>query len=134
MKMELHQYKVSRVVDIHDGDTITVDLDLGFYVTFTAVLRFYGINAPEIFGTEKPKGEASRDFVVKRIGEAKEIIVKTFRIHEDETKTGKYGRYLAEIYLDGVMLNQEMLDKGYAVPYMGTLTPNPSTGGGTNGS
>ena len=128
--MVSHIYKVQKVVGVHDGDTITVEVDLGFNVTVTEILRFYGINAPELHGASHAAGIASRDYVAKRLNDAKKIEILTFRVDDYKTKTGKYGRYLAEVYVDDVMLNQELLDKGLAVPFMGRLVPKTEADNG----
>lgn len=82
------------VIKVYDGDTITVNIDLGFGVSKTERLRLYGINTPEVRGTERIEGLKSRDWLRTLILN-KEIIVKTYR-----DKKGKYGRYLADIYIE----------------------------------
>ena len=115
----MYEYKVKEVVSIYDGDTMKVILDLGFDITAKLTLRLYGINAPEIRGEERPEGLNSRDWLRGVISHAQEqgagIIVKT---HKD--KTGKYGRMLAEIFIDDmvVSVNRQMVMEGYAKEYM----------------
>lgn len=101
----IYNAEVYRVID---GDTIVCDVDLGFFITQRMVFRLYGINCPEIVGTERAKGLESKEYMQTRI-EGKQIIIKT---HKD--KKEKYGRYLAEIYLDGFLINEELLTKGLA--------------------
>ena len=43
----------AKVISVHDGDTITVEIDLGFEMRFTDKIRFYGVNTPEL----KVRGE-----------------------------------------------------------------------------
>lgn len=121
--MIAHTYTVNKIVQVHDGDTLTAEIDLGFSVSVTEILRLYGINAPELRGDTHDAAVKSRDYVINRLNEAKKIEILTFRVDGYKTKHGKYGRYLAEVYVDDVMLNQELLDKGLAVPYMGHLVP-----------
>jgi micrococcal nuclease len=109
----MYEYKVKSIERIYDGDTITVNIDLGFHTYRTEILRFANLDTPEIRGSERPDGLISRDYVVSRINEAKEIIIRTYK-----DKTGKYGRYIADIYLDGVLLNDELIEEGLAEPYM----------------
>jgi len=111
---------VERIID---GDTVDVNLSLGFDVSVKQRLRLYGINAPETHGVKKTsdeyqRGMAATEFLEEMIGN-KEVLVHT---HKDET--GKFGRYLAEIYvvnrLGGrVDINKAMINNGYAVEYYG---------------
>ena len=93
MEHTLYNYKAI-VTSVYDGDTCTVDIDLGLSVWLRGEkLRLNRINAPELRGIEKPKGILSRDFL-KQIIEGKEITIETIK-----DKKGKYGRYLAEIWI-----------------------------------
>ena len=115
--MERYQYSAvcSRVVD---GDTIVLDVSLGFNVTIRETFRLLGINSPESYGVKKDSDEykagmISKDWLIDRI-EGKEIMVKTYK-----DKKGKYGRYLVDIYDDETSINAEMVEKGLAVEYDG---------------
>ena len=96
---------------MYDGDTVTLDISLGFGVTMREKIRLLGINTPEVRGKEKLDGLISRDRLRELIN-GKDIIIAT---HKD--KGGKYGRLLATIYLDGVDINQQLIDEGLAKPY-----------------
>jgi len=113
----MYEYKVIKIKSIYDGDTMKVVLDLGFNITSLETLRLYGINAPELKGSERDKGLISRDYLRNRIYTAIDnnipIIVRT---HKD--KTGKYGRLLAEVFIDNVNINEELIKKDLAVEYM----------------
>ncbi len=111
----LYYYKAI-VVSVYDGDTIHVDIDLGLSTWIRKEkLRLARINAPEIRGAERPAGLASRDFLRQQIL-GKEIIVQTIK-----DRKGKFGRYLAEIWLkesgEWININDLMIEKGYATPY-----------------
>ena len=94
MKSTFYHYK-AKVVSVYDGDTITVDIDLGMHTwVIGEKLRLYGINAPEMRGKEKVRGTASRDFL-RMLLKDEEIIVETIR-----DKKGKYGRFLANVYVN----------------------------------
>jgi len=111
----LYLYKAI-VTRIYDGDTITVNIDLGFNMwMFHKSLRLYGIDTPEIRGEERPEGLKARDFVLERISVGDEIYVLT-----QKDKTGKYGRYLATILYgpDLINLNEELVENGLAEKYM----------------
>ena len=106
----MYQYK-AKVVNVYDGDTITVDIDLGLKVWVRdEKLRLYGINAPELKGKERDKGLESRDHLRDILPTGSVITIRTIK-----DKKGKYGRYLAEIFVDDVNVNEKMVDDGFAV-------------------
>jgi micrococcal nuclease len=104
-----------------DGDTVVVDIDLGMSIWRKGeALRLKGINTPEVVGANKAAGIAARDYLTLVLGDAKEIVIETFKDAGD-----KYGRLLARIYVkdaDGTWscVNDEMLDVGHANPWNGT--------------
>ena len=98
---------------VYDGDTITVDIDLGLNSWLKdQKLRLVGIDTPEMRGPEKPEGTKVRDWLREQIL-GKPVIIKT---HKSRNK-GKYGRWLCTVYIDGRNLNLEMLASGMAKPY-----------------
>ncbi len=104
----LYHYR-GRVIKVYDGDTITVDIDLGFKISMNRQkFRLYRINTPEVRGPEKAQGIISRDWLRERILDQDVILVT----HKD--KKGKYGRWLADIWLDAVCVNDELVAKGLA--------------------
>ena len=104
----LYHYR-GMVVSVYDGDTITVNVDLGFHVLLTKEkFRLSRINAPEVRGKEKKQGKISRDWLRKKIL-GKEIMLVT-----KKDKKGKYGRWLADIWLDDVCINDELVKNGLA--------------------
>lgn len=111
----MYEYK-AKVIDVHDGDTITAIVDLGFRVQLEIKIRFFGINTPEITGPSKSEGLKSKQRVIDLIS-GKDIIIKT---HKD--KQEKYGRWLGDIYLPNstISVNQILLNENLAVPFMNT--------------
>jgi len=106
---DLYTYK-AHVSDVYDGDTITATIDLGFNIVIKGEkLRLYGIDTPEVRGDSRPEGIKSRDWLRNRIL-GKDIIIKTLKV-----KKGKYGRYIATIFIDGVNINDEIVSKGLGV-------------------
>ncbi len=92
------------ISSVYDGDTVTADIDLGFHVWIhDEKLRLSRINAPEVRGKERPEGLISRDWLREKI-QGKAVVIKTVK-----DKKGKYGRYLIEIILDGVNINDELV-------------------------
>ena len=101
------------VRSIYDGDTIRVDLDLGLGTWIhNQPLRLHGIDAPEVRGAERERGTVSRDWLQRRIPPGTRIIVQTLK-----DVRGKYGRYVAVVWHDGVDLNSELVAEGLAEAY-----------------
>jgi len=109
--IELYTYK-ARCVSVYDGDSITLDIDLGFnHWMLNQKIRLFGINTPEIRGSERLSGLIARDRLRELI-EGKDIILAS---HMD--RAGKYGRWLATIYLDEININKLLLEEGLASVY-----------------
>lgn len=109
----MYEYRAF-VRKVYDGDTITVDIDLGFEVVLrNQKIRLSKINTPEIRGAEREAGIKVRNLVRERISN-KWVIIKTTK-----DKKGKYGRWLGEVYCDDAeeSLNQWLLSEGHAVLY-----------------
>lgn len=113
----MYEYKIKEIVKVYDADTITVEMELGFQVSITQTFRLWGINAPEMKGESREAGTIARDWLRNTLYTAfetdKPIIIKT---RKDTTE--KYGRYLAEIFIDGVNINEQLVTEGFAVEYM----------------
>ena len=106
----LYFYRAT-IRSMYDADTVRVDWDLGAGTTIqNEPLRLFGINAPELRGDEREQGLISRDALRAKIPPGTEVIIETIK-----DKKGKYGRYLAEIYLDDLHVNKWLVDNGYAV-------------------
>ena len=94
---------------VYDGDTITVDIDLGFGVCLkNQKIRLARINAPEIRGPSRPEGIESRDQLRSKISN-RWITIKTFK-----DKKGKYGRWIADLYYEDQCINDWLLKEGFA--------------------
>jgi micrococcal nuclease len=107
----LYWYK-AYVTKVYDGDSITVDIDLGFDVILkNTKIILADIDTPEIRGDERENGLISRDWLTNKILN-KWISIKTIK-----DTTGKYGRYLAYIYIDGENINETLLKEGLAKKY-----------------
>lgn len=108
----LYHYKAF-VTRVYDGDTITVDFDLGFGIwKKDQNIRLLGIDTPEIRGEERPQGLISAEALRNRILD-KQVIIVT-----DKDQTGKYGRWLGTVYLEQENLNEWLLNEGLAKPYL----------------
>ena len=114
----MYEYHVRNVNKIVDGDTIDVDIDLGFDISFSSRVRLAGIDTPESRTKdlyEKKLGLESKDWLKKTLEHGKTVVIKTEKMDSSE----KYGRILGWLFVDGVNLNLAMIDQGYAWSYMG---------------
>jgi micrococcal nuclease len=120
-KSKLYNYE-AHVKDVYDGDTITVDIFLGFNVVLSNIkVRMIGIDTPEIRTkdkNEKEKGLATRDWLRER------ILGKKVLLHTKER--GKFGRWLGmiwEIEQDKPEFensyNKQLINEGLAKEYWG---------------
>ena len=111
-------YRVDKVTKIVDGDTIDVMLDLGFDIKYKSRVRLFGIDTPESRTrdkVEKKYGLLSKKFLQEHIKKSKKVTIKTYKGDE----TGKFGRILGDVFLDGKSVNSLMCTKGHAVEYYG---------------
>ena len=111
-------YRVKKVTKVVDGDTIDVTLDMGFDILYQQRVRLFGIDTPESRTRDKEEkkyGLLSKYFLKDALSNGKKITIKTYKGDE----TGKFGRILGDVWIDGKSVNQTMCDKGYAVPYYG---------------
>ena len=116
----MYEYNIKKVTKVVDGDTIDVDIDLGFNISFAQRVRLAGIDTPESRtkdAREKALGLEVKNKVKSAIDSAKTVIIKT----ELPDSTEKYGRIWGWVYLDGAAksLNEQLIDEGYAWGYMG---------------
>ena len=117
----MYEYRC-KVVKVIDGDTVDVDIDLGFGVWLKKErVRLYGIDTPESRTRdleEKKYGLAAKEFLTKMFDDAGGIILKT---HKDAE--GKFGRILGELWrtteYGDQSINQYLVDKHHAVRYYG---------------
>lgn len=116
----MYEYRVKKVLKVVDGDTIDVDIDLGFDISYTQRVRLAGIDTPESRTTDKKEkalGLEVKDRLKKAIDAATNVVIKT----EKPDSSEKYGRILGWVFLDDnkVSINQILIDEGYAWGYMG---------------
>tara|TARA_R110000737_G_scaffold103468_1_gene136720 strand:+ start:703 stop:1029 length:327 start_codon:yes stop_codon:yes gene_type:complete len=107
----MYEYS-AEVKKVYDGDTITVDFDLGFGIILRKQkIRLLGINTPEVRGESRDQGLISRDRLRER------ILGKTVTIKTSRDKKGKYGRWIGEVFIKDENINQWLLNEGLAVVY-----------------
>ena len=107
---------VSKVINVYDGDTFRVNIDsLPPIVGKNIAIRVNGVDTPEIRGKclyEKNLALKARDFVRAKLSNAKEIKLTNLQ-------RGKYFRMVANVLVDGVNLERELLDNELAYRYDG---------------
>lgn len=102
------------ITNVVDGDTVDAVVDLGFTVSVKVRFRLYGLDTPEMTSSDaivREAAKAAKAFVANMVLN-KQVSLKSY-------KTDKYGRWLAEIFVDGVNINQLLIEHNYAVPYFG---------------
>ena len=113
-----------QVIKVYDGDTITIATKLPFNDSplYRLSVRFNGIDTPEIKGKsedEKNDAKSARDALSGLILN-KLVVLKNIQ-------SEKYGRILAEVYMDELCLNEWMIQQRYAVKYDGGTKKSPSS-------
>jgi micrococcal nuclease len=109
------QLSYCKVIKVYDGDTVTVGSRItGTNIVYRFSVRLAGIDTPEM--TSKNNLEKERAiFVRDRLHDlvfGKIVLLKNL-------STEKYGRILADIYLDDLHINKYMIDNKYAYEYNG---------------
>lgn len=111
--MPLYGYRafVARVVD---GDTLSLTVDLGFFLRFTGMFRLLGVNARE---KSEPGGQDAKANLTA-------LLPVDTEVHLTSVKVDKYGgRYDAAITLtDGTDLSTKLIREGWAAPWDGSGT------------
>ena len=112
----MYRYKV-KVTRVVDGDTVDVDIDLGFGMTYKKQrVRMMGIDTPE---------SRTRDLEEKFYGKASKANLEKILACEDvelvSHDKGKFGRILGELFIGGASysVNQQQIDEHHAGPYFG---------------
>jgi micrococcal nuclease len=100
----------AKVINVVDGDTIDCVVALPFYLTATHRFRLLGVNCPEVHGATKAAGLEAAAYTRAT------LIGKTVRIRT--AKSDSFGRWLAQVFVDGLDFNADLVARGLAVPYM----------------
>jgi endonuclease YncB( thermonuclease family) len=111
-----------KVVKVYDGDTFTIASKLPYLDSpiYRFSVRLNGIDAPEIKGktnAEKELAKKSRDALTNL------IMNKIVRL--ENISIEKYGRILADVYVDTICVNDFMIDNKYAIRYNGGKKERP---------
>jgi micrococcal nuclease len=115
----MSEYKV-KVIEVIDGDTIDVSIDLGFDIFTNKRIRLSGLDCPESRTTdlhEKKLGTEAKEYLKHLIGNAGNITMKVVPTDTFE----KYGRVLGKVYIESsaISVNELLISRGYAWSYDG---------------
>jgi micrococcal nuclease len=119
----MYEYRV-KVIKVIDGDTVDVDIDLGFDILIKGErVRIMGIDTPESRTrdkVEKKFGLASKARLKELIGGKSGPILKTQINRKGEDMRGKFGRILGDFVTDdGRLVTEILVEEGHAVAYFG---------------
>lgn len=104
-----YEYRAN-VIRWIDGDTVELEVDLGFRLTFQDHFRLDGIDTPE-------RGKAGAVTAKLR---AEQLAPPGTELLITTAKADKYGRYLAALWTDvGPTVNHKLVEEGFAKPYYG---------------
>jgi micrococcal nuclease len=116
----MYEYR-AKLVKVVDGDTVDVDIDLGFGVWLKSErVRIMGIDTPESRTRDKVEkifGLAAKERLKQLI--EKDTILKTFAAKDGEDMKGKFGRILGDFIIEDRMVTEIMIEEGHAVKYYG---------------
>ena len=105
MKPEPFTY-AAKCVAVHDGDTVTLNVDLGFRLCQRGLaIRLNGINAPEL---NTDAGKAAQAWLASR------LLNQDVTLHSIMDRQEKYGRILGEIWLGDENVNMSLVAAGHA--------------------
>lgn len=117
----MYEYRC-KVLKVVDGDTVDVDIELGFGVVLADErVRIMGIDTPESRTSDKVEkifGLAAKHRLEELLGET--AILRTQISKDGEDMKGKFGRILGDFVApDGRMITEIMIEEGHCVPYHG---------------
>ena len=111
-----------KVIKVYDGDTITIAAKLPYSESpvYRVSVRLNGIDTPEIKGeTQKEKDLA------KQVRDSLKVKIMGKIVQLKNTSSEKYGRLLADVYVDDICINDWMIEQGFAVKYNGGTKERP---------
>ena len=111
----------AKVVRVIDGDTVDVDIDLGFGIwQKNERVRIMGIDTPE----SRTRNKIEKKFGLAAKAKLKSLlgpnpVLQTTISKKGEDMKGKFGRVLGDFIIDGKQVTEIMCKTGHAVPYFG---------------
>ena len=116
----MYEYRAN-VIKVIDGDTVDVDIDLGFGIMLRDErVRIMGIDTPESRTRDLVEdifGEAAKARVKELLGE--KVVLKTEINKNGEDMKGKFGRILGDFLVHGKKAGEILIKEGHAVAYHG---------------
>ena len=107
------------IVRVIDGDSVWIEVDVGFHMSYKYNFRLGGINTPELRSSDPIEKAKAYDAKAR----LQELLPVGSQVQVATGKPGKYGRWIATIHteaavaLDQISVNQILLDEGHAVVY-----------------
>ena len=113
-----------RVIKVYDGDTITIASKLPFVESplYRLSVRLNGIDTPEIKGKTEDEKTAA-----KQARDALSNLILNKYVTLQNIQTEKYGRILADVFIEKVHLNEWLITEKYAVKYDGGTKKQPTS-------
>lgn len=113
----MYTYK-AKLVRVINGDTLDIEIDLGFDIIIKQRLKLYGIDTPDSRSTNTEIKQKGLD-VKQRL---MDLLTKEFKVETMLNKRGKYGRILGNIYVtdsksNEICINELLVSEGLAVRY-----------------
>lgn len=103
----IRRFEYAKCVKVIDGDTIDIEIDLGFSVKIKQRFRLARINTPE---RGKEGWTAATNYMLDNVF-LNPVVIRS-------EKLDKYGRFLAELWVGDLNINDEMLRLGLAKEYV----------------
>lgn len=100
----LYQAEIARWVD---ADTVDCIVDLGFNIKAHHRFRLLGINAPE---KRTEEGKKAKAYVEEAYPVGTAVVLESY-------KQGKFGRWLAKVICNDIIVNEDLIRSGFAVEY-----------------
>ena len=113
----MYTYK-AKLVRVINGDTLDIEIDLGFDLSIKQRLKLYGVDTPDSRSTDLEIRQKGLDVKQRVI----EVLTKEFTVTTILNKRGKYGRILGKVYIvddndNKVCINELLVDEGHAIRY-----------------
>lgn len=114
----------AHVIDVHDADTVVLDVDLGFRIWHNALhARIAGISCREL---HMPGGPEAKAFVEGLIPPGTRVIIRSSKLDHDPADDMSFERYVVAVQLpDGRDLGAVLEAAGFAAPWDGRSKPTP---------
>ncbi len=107
------QYR-AKLIRVVDADTLDLAVEVGFRIAFTDRFRLYGIDAPERGQVGWGEGKSALE---GRLPVGAAVTIETYHPKERDERDS-FGRWLATIHLNGVNINQWLIEQGHAKEYV----------------